>query len=167
MGDFFNTIGGIIAGITAAAPIVWIILKKVIINPIKVVSKLAETLERIENTLAVIKSSNKAIIASSEIPYYETDALGHCLFVSKAWVELTGISPEEAMGNGWINAVHPDDRDRVFKEWESSIKQDRDFSLEYRVGHGDKYLSITGRSSPVRNASKKTVGHIGILFPQE
>ncbi|MCA1907430.1 MAG: PAS domain-containing protein [Magnetospirillum sp.] len=45
-----------------------------------------------------------------------TDGTGKCLTVNSAWTRLTGQSPEQAQDRGWLDAVHPDDRDRVAAE---------------------------------------------------
>ena len=36
-----------------------------------------------------------------------------CTFVNERWCELTGLSFDEALGDGWFAALHPDDRERV------------------------------------------------------
>ena len=41
------------------------------------------------------------------------DAGGSCVYVNERWCQLTGITADAAMGEGWLAAVHPDDRDRV------------------------------------------------------
>ncbi len=38
---------------------------------------------------------------------YQTDPNGDCVYVNDAWLRMAGMSFEQAMGKGWINAVHP------------------------------------------------------------
>ena len=40
---------------------------------------------------------------------YRTDAKGECTWVNEKWCELTGMSRDDALGNGWQRAIHPDD----------------------------------------------------------
>ena len=42
---------------------------------------------------------------------------GRCSYVNPAWSELTGLSHEEAMDEGWIRMIHPEDHDRVLSSW--------------------------------------------------
>jgi PAS domain S-box-containing protein len=68
----------------------------------------------------------------SPVGIYETDAEGNCLFVNKRWQEFAGLSLEQALGQGWVSAIHPDDVGKVFSEWQESTRDKRDFVLEYR-----------------------------------
>ena len=40
-----------------------------------------------------------------------TDADGACTFLGKTWYEFTGRTPETSLGFGWVDAVHPEDRE--------------------------------------------------------
>ena len=44
---------------------------------------------------------------------YQSDAQGLCVYVNTALCELFGLTAKEAMGLGWMDRVHPDDRQRV------------------------------------------------------
>ena len=37
---------------------------------------------------------------------------GRCLCVNARWAEIAGCTPADALGEGWAQALHPDDRDR-------------------------------------------------------
>ena len=39
-------------------------------------------------------------------------------FLNQRWHEYTGLSPAEAHGWGWKVVVHPDDLDRLLREWQ-------------------------------------------------
>jgi len=60
------------------------------------------------------------------------DVRGHGRFVNEKWCELAGLTPDQALGLGWLHAVHPDDRTRVMTEWTASVAEARPFALEYR-----------------------------------
>lgn len=47
----------------------------------------------------------------------QTDEAGRCVYINNKWIALTGLSLEQAKGDGWINAIHPDDRKIVMSEW--------------------------------------------------
>lgn len=42
---------------------------------------------------------------------------GRCDFVSKAWLEFTGLRVEDALGEGLQSTIHPDDAPELFKRW--------------------------------------------------
>jgi PAS domain S-box-containing protein len=66
-----------------------------------------------------------------------TEPDGRCTYLSRRWYEFTGQAPEAALGFGWLDAVHPDDRpgaDRVFREANAGR---RPFRLDYRLRRHD------------------------------
>src|SRR5688572_705612 len=74
-----------------------------------------------------------AILAElAPVGIFETDADGNCLFVNRRWCELAGLSPAEAAGQGWVSALHPDDRERVFDRWYRAAREGSEFREEYR-----------------------------------
>jgi len=95
-----------------------------------------ESLERRveERTLELKKSENKFRVLVSSVPVgiYQTDEHGSCIYVNEKWSDLTGLSEAEAIGTGWTNTLHPEDRNIVFDEWNSSVSEHRQFQLEYR-----------------------------------
>ena len=96
---------------------------------------------------------------------FETDADGNCLFANERWYELAGMSPEQARGRGWLEAVHPDDRERIFREWYGVAREGRDLISECRfvVPGGVRWLQGTARA--VRDASGRITSYIGAVTP--
>ena len=73
-----------------------------------------------------------ALLELAPVGLFETDADGNCLFVNRRWCELAGMTPEQARGAGWVDALHPEDRDRVRREWYEAASNGREFASEYR-----------------------------------
>ena len=46
---------------------------------------------------------------------------GACVAVNCPWRELTGQTPEQAAGRGWLAAVHPDDANAVAERWTRAV----------------------------------------------
>jgi len=66
---------------------------------------------------------------------FYTDHEGNFLFVNEQWCNVTGFTAEESLGNGWVYALHHDDRARVLREWENAVKNKRAFKSEFRLVH--------------------------------
>src|SRR5262249_4067815 len=47
---------------------------------------------------------------------------GSCDYVSQRWVEYTGIRDAELVGYGWLDQVHPEERDRVRDAWRAAVR---------------------------------------------
>ena len=52
---------------------------------------------------------------------------------SPEWRWITGQSLEEYLGNGWLDAIHPEDRERVEREWRECVHAGKVFDSRYRV----------------------------------
>ncbi|MFN7151066.1 MAG: PAS domain S-box protein [Microthrixaceae bacterium] len=95
-----------------------------------------------------------AVLATSTAGVFITDADGQCLTVNDRWCELTGIDVELAQGDGWMAAVHPDDRADVISSWWASTQRVGHFELSYRYRRPDGTVQpIHCTARPVHDAA--------------
>ena len=66
-----------------------------------------------------------------------TGPTGICSYVNERWCQFTGTPPEEGFGLGWLDSVHPDDRERAGSDFRSAIAKGEAFRAEYRLRHHD------------------------------
>jgi PAS domain S-box-containing protein len=62
-----------------------------------------------------------------------SDSAGAWTFLSRQWSELTGQEPEKALGLGWLDVLHPDDRDSAADAVLEATDQRRSFHFECRL----------------------------------
>ena len=60
-----------------------------------------------------------------------------CIFVSRKWLEFTGARLKDALGQVWLQFVHPDDREGLLNAFQTAFDQKTEFSHEYRLRHKD------------------------------
>lgn len=118
------------------------------------------------------KKAEEKLIASEEryhnlteispVGIFRTDADGFTTYVNPKWSQISGITREAALGLGWLNAVHPDDRIQLITNWEKA-KKDQQFKLaEYRFLYPDGSIRwVIGQVIPEKDASDKIVGYVG------
>jgi rsbT co-antagonist protein RsbR len=129
----------------------------------------------LEATLVELEAANRDLEVSEQqfrdlatylpIGVYRSNAQGACTYVNPSWMAICGFTYEEAMGDGWTQALHPDDRDRVFAEWTQAADEGREFASEYRFLRPDKrvvWISVTARA--FHDASGELVGHFGTVL---
>ena len=76
-------------------------------------------------------------------PLFWTDERGRLTHVNRAYLQASGRSREELVGSGWVNFVHPTDRDRVLETWRSAVAEARDFDDVFRVlGTGGELRTV-------------------------
>lgn len=101
----------------------------------------------------------------SPVGIYETDAEGNCLFVNKRWQEFAGLSLKQALGQGWVGAIHPEDVAAVFSEWQEATERKREFSLEYRFKTPEgKVTWLMGNATAMRGESGEVQGFFGTVM---
>src|SRR5205823_411698 len=89
-----------------------------------------------------------------------TDKL--CTFFNKPWMEFTGRSLEQEMGNGWAESVHPDDLQKCLKNYVEAFDARKPFVMEYRLRrHDGEYRWISDNGVPRYDAQKNFAGYIG------
>lgn len=81
------------------------------------------------------RSEERFRLVSEAVPslLWSTDAGGNPDYLNDRWYEYTGQTPETALGEGWLDALHPEDRDRVFQVWERSVKSGETYEISYRL----------------------------------
>ncbi|MGE4551568.1 MAG: CHASE domain-containing protein [Desulfovibrionaceae bacterium] len=101
----------------------------------------------------------------SPVGIFETDPEGGCLFVNRRWREFAGLSAEEALGQGWLSAIHPEDLDAVFTEWTKATDEGRDFALEYRYRSPEGRVTwLTGGATAWRDEAGRILGYFGTVM---
>lgn len=98
----------------------------------------------------------------SPVGIFHTDAAGSTTYVNPRWCQISGITYEKAMGNGWFEAVHPDDRDMLRRNWEEATRHQQVSVSEYRfVRPNGSTAWVIGQAIPERDADGAIVGYVG------
>ena len=87
---------------------------------------------------------------------------GDCIYVNDKWCEITSLNHKQAVGNGWMNTIHPEDQEMVAKAWYNFLEGKPDFYAEYRISKPDgNVFWVISTGLPEKNTQGKTVGYIG------
>ena len=89
-----------------------------------------------------------------------TDKL--CNYFNRVWLDFTGRSLAQELGNGWAEGVHPEDFERCLAIYVANFDQRKAFSMDYRLRHRDgEYHWIQDDGKPRHNADGEFIGYIG------
>jgi len=85
-----------------------------------------------------------------------------CTFFNQGWLEFTGRTMEQELGNGWTEGVHPDDLARCLKIYAESFDARRRFQMEYRLRRADgQYGYVLDTGVPRFDNTGTLAGYIG------
>jgi PAS domain S-box-containing protein len=83
-------------------------------------------------------------------------------YFNQFWLNFTGCGLEQEIGERWENGVHPDDRASYRKAYETALKANAEYRIEYRLRRADgEFRWILENGAPIRGEDGKPAGFIG------
>jgi PAS domain S-box-containing protein len=81
---------------------------------------------------------------------------------NQPWLDFVGRSLEQEVGDGWIENIHPDDRQRCVETYHNAFDGREHFTMEYRLRrHDGVYRWVLGRGVPLLGEDNEFNGYIG------
>ena len=109
-----------------------------------------------------------AMREASTIATFECDLSGKSTFHNRALCELFGLSNEEMCHNGWLEAVDPAHRERVYDEWYSAVEKHLPYEAEYTIVNvrNGKHINATAYARPMKSSNGQIIGYFGTVIPK-
>lgn len=105
--------------------------------------------KRMEMALRDSEEHFRSMADNAPTMLWVTDPSGACIYLSRQWYLFTGLTPESDLGFGWLNNVHPDDREETRRVFLQANKERKPFALEYRLRrHDGVYRWVADKALP-------------------
>lgn len=124
-----------------------------------------DTLDELRQSREALRSSEERYRTLAEaVPHlvWSCHANGECDYLSTQWLAYTGVPLEDQLGYGWLNAVHPDDRETAERAWRDAVEERASYDLDYRLRSADgDYRWFRTRGKPQRGERGEIVKWYG------
>src|SRR5215813_7871924 len=124
----------------------------------------ADITDRVQAQQALLESERRFRLMSDSAPVlmWMSGADKLCTDFNKEWLRFTGRTLEQELVTGWVQNVHPEDRERCMRAHASAFDARRQFTVEYRLRrHDGCYRWIIDRGVPRFLEDGRFAGYVG------
>ena len=101
---------------------------------------------------------------TSPLGIFLADDRGDYLYMNPVCQKIMGMSFQQALGEGWGNGIHPEDRERVLRQWYETAKQKKPFESIHRFLRENKTVAwVAVKASAVVQAGDAVAGYVGTM----
>lgn len=119
---------------------------------------------RREKAIYETEARYQILTEASPVGIFYINPLGNCLYVNESFCEITGISPKDALGKGWVRALHPEDRERILDRWYRSTEDNLLFKSEYRFQHPDGAVKwVVGEAVAQKTETGQIISYVATI----
>jgi PAS domain S-box-containing protein len=126
-----------------------------------------EIAERTRTEAALRESEARFRYMADHVPVvvWVTDPTGACTYLSRSWYEFSGQTEQEALGFGWLDVVHPEDRERTRDAFATANLHREPIRLEYRLRRADgEHAWAIDVGAPRLDERGEFHGHVGSVL---
>jgi PAS domain S-box-containing protein len=136
-------------------------------NPMECVGYWADINDRKLAELALQSSQQRyqLLAEASPVCIFHADPDGNCFYLNQRCTEIFGLCEADSLGKGWVNAIHPEDRNRLFQSgYEAAAIRKAPLKFEHRFLHPDgTVVWVITQALPEIGDDQEIKGYIGTV----
>lgn len=124
-------------------------------KPVKMLGTVMDVTDEKNSQEVLRKSEQKFRLLADSMQQFvwTSDAMGNLNYFNQSLYNYTGLTKLNVLENGWLQVVHPDDREENVNRWMESIKTGKEFVLEHRfLRHDGQYRWQYSHAIPQKDA---------------
>ncbi|NHZ64559.1 PAS domain-containing hybrid sensor histidine kinase/response regulator [Massilia genomosp. 1] len=105
----------------------------------------------------------RSLVQASSAILWLASAAGHLEGEQASWTSFTGQSTEQFDGWGWLDAIHPDDREYTAAAWHAALATSSMYQIEHRLRRADgQHRYMNARAVPIFDGAGAITEWVGI-----
>jgi PAS domain S-box-containing protein len=117
---------------------------------------------RMEDVLRESEERFRMLADTAPVMIWIADADGRATYVNRGWLDFTGRTLEDELGDRWREGIHPDDAAACLAVYDAAFDAQREFEMEYRLRRRDGvYRWVVDRGLPRLTETGEFAGYIG------
>lgn len=118
--------------------------------------------KRMDEMLRESEARFRTLAQLVPVGLYQTDTHGHCQFANARWLEMAGMTLEDALGDGWAQGLHTEDREYIWTHWQRMIESGGHWGLDYRFQTPQGQTTwVRGLATALHDESGQLIGYLG------
>lgn len=95
---------------------------------------------------------------------FHSSAGGLITHTNATWQRIFGMAPAQCLGDGWLLAIHPDNRAAVATGWAQATTVASGFEMDYRVLRPDGSVrQVHAQVRPIATDGQDITGYVGVV----
>jgi PAS domain S-box-containing protein len=119
-------------------------------------------LKVVQESLRESEKRFRSLSESSPMGIFQADTQGRCTYANARWQEMSGLTLEKNLGEGWTQAIYEADRESILAQWRDCVQEKNNFSGEFRLIKPDGDVRwISTRAAIIPNENGEVIGFVG------
>ncbi len=121
-----------------------------------------ESQRQIERVLRASEERFRSLADNAPVLIWMSGLRNEAVYFNKPWLDFTGRSLEEELGFGWIESIHPDDRQQCVDTCDGAFARREPLAMQFRLRrHDGEYRWILDNGIPYFGADGAFSGYVG------
>lgn len=133
-------------------------------KPLRIIGTLLEITERKQKESALLESEKRfrTVADAAPVLIWMSGADMLCIWFNKFWLDFTGRTMQQELGNSWTEGVHPNDLQKRLDIYSTSFACRKPFTMEYRLRrHDGEYRWLLDSGVPRLDEQGNFSGYMG------